>query len=269
MRFFQAFPDLPRMINWWWIAGVLGEALITGTIGAIAAWVMFMRHWLRFNRGDSDDIIFSAHHLHPVPGVEGRTALLLRNPLPPSTVAAMFDNPAARKLTRDLINSTSIENPVLLTHGTLGFEVLNQITNVVTGAMAGNAFRREVWLCALTCEDRAVVRKRCIRVFLIRPDDLRRFADWEWCKALYLERWWHYFRVYALHRIALMFLDEEVRAKDAPGDLMPLVHDQAGHRRIVPVSIGINPDEVIVGTPARVDWRSVAPSLKKLGVTIG
>ena len=72
----------------------------------------------------------------------------------------MFDNPAARSLTRKLINATSVQNPVLLTEGMLGFEVLNHITNVAAGAMAGNAFPREVWLCALPCEDRAVVRKR-------------------------------------------------------------------------------------------------------------
>ena len=103
---------------------------------------------------------------------------------------------------------------------------------------------------------------------MIPPADLIRFGDWDWYKTLYLERWWPYFRVYALHRIALMYLDESARARDAPRDLMPHVHDQAGHKRVVAVSVGINPTEVIVGIPARVDWDQVAPSLRILGAVI-
>jgi hypothetical protein len=244
------------------------SALIGGLASLVVSWYVLTRHRRRFQRGDSDDLIFSAHYLLPVPGSPDKLALLLRNPLPPSTVDKMYDNPAARELMSILAARTSIESPVLQTEGRLGFEVLNQVTNVVTGATAGNSFERKVWLCALTCEDRAVVRKRCLRVFLIRPDDLRRFADWDWCRRLYVERWWHHFRVYALHRIAQMYLKEEVDSRDGPGDLMPMVHDQARHRRVVAVSIGINPDETLVCNPAAIDWGKVATELKKLGATL-
>ena len=55
----------------------------------------------------------------------------------------------------------------------------------------------------MTCEDRHVVRKRCVRCFLIRPEDLRRFGDWTWCcTKVRVEKPWHWYRVVALHCIA-------------------------------------------------------------------
>ena len=142
--------------------------------------------------------------------------------------------------------------------GTIGFEVLNDAAGWISGSVATSSNERQVWLFCLTAEDRQVVRKRCVRGFLIRPDDLARFHDWAWCRThVRLERPWHWFRIVALHRIARIYADQQLMYS-SPGNpgAMPLVDDQAGHRRIIPLSLGLMPTETPIGPPVEIDWAS-------------
>ena len=111
----------------------------------------------------------------------------------------------------------------------------------------------------MTCEDRSVVRKKCIRCFLVRPDDLVRFQDWSWCRSnVRVERPWHWFRVVALHRIALLYRDEEIIFSDPQSaGAMPLVDEQMKHRRIVSLSLGIMPDEIPIAEPLEIEWDQI------------
>ena len=129
--------------------------------------------------------------------------LQIRTVLPPKTVDELLDNVALRRLTRRLAEQATLVDPILATHETAGFEILNDIVNCVAGSLASSPYRRDQWLLAVTCEDRKVVRKCCIRVLLVRRSDIERLASWEWCRGhILVEEWYHYWRIVTLHQIA-------------------------------------------------------------------
>lgn len=253
---------------------VLGKA--TGVlVGIAASWFLLIRRRLRamerLRSGDSDDVLFQAHYLHPLD--DDRFVLLFRSVAQKQTVNMMYDNPAAAELVRGLGDETSLHNPILPTQGTIGFEVLNDAANAISGALANSPLPRRVWMFCLTCEDRHVVRKRCVRCFLIRPEDLKRFHDWDWCShKILVERPWHWFRVVALHRIARQWADQ-IRMFSTPTDpgAMPLVDEQTAHRRIIPLSVGLPESDQPIDQPVTVDWPGRIGSLdsKHLALSSG
>ncbi len=258
--------------NWDWsvfLPEVLGKA--TGIIiGVMLSWFLLIRRRLqsmgKLQRGDSDDLLFQAHYLHPISAddSEHRVQLLFRNVAEKRTIEQVYDNPAAAGIIRSLGDETSLNQPILPTQGTIGFEVLNDAAGWVSGTLATSPSERSVWMFCLTAEDRKVVRKRCVRGFLIREDDLRKFHDWSWCqKNVYVERPWHWFRVVALHRVARLWADQ-CRMYSGPGNpqAMPLVDNQIGHRRIVPLSLGLVAKETPVCEPCAIDWASQLNSFK-------
>lgn len=261
------------MIQWWqdvvnewdwfvFIPEALGKA--TGVlIGILLSWFLVIRRRLqsmdKLQRGDSDDILFQAHYLAPIDSGDVHSPhyqLLFRNVAEKRTVEQIYDNPAAAQLVRSLGDETTLNQPILPTQGTIGFEVLNDAAGWISGSVATSSNVRHVWLFCLTAEDRQVVRKRCVRCFLIREEDLRRFHDWSWCKQyVRVERPWHWFRVVALHRVARLYADQQrMYSSSADPQSMPLVDDQCGHRRIVPLSLGLIESETAISEPISIDW---------------
>lgn len=239
--------------------------------GFAASWFLLFRRRLkdlqRFQQGDSDDLLFQAHYLLET---GDKVQLVFRNVVAKVTLNQLYDNPAARDLMRDIAGQSSLNEPILPTQGTLGFEVLNDAAGFVAGHLAASPFDREVWLFAMTCEDRAVVRKRCIRCFLIRPLDLEKFIDWDWVStSVAVERPWHWFRLVALHRIARHWQREQQQfAQRDDEKSMPLVDKQREHRRLPPLSLGLPPSEVAIAPPYQIEWTQHAEQLKAWGVEL-
>ena len=265
--------------NWDWsvvIPEMIGKATGVG-IGVMLSWFLLIRRRLqsmgRLQRGDSDDLLFQAHYLHRVAGDAGDeevVQLLFRNVAEKRTIEQVYDNPAAAAIVRSLGDETTLDQPILPTQGTIGFEVLNDAAGWVSGTLATAPSERAVWMFCLTAEDRKVVRKRCVRGFLIREHDLRKFHDWTWCQRnVRVERPWHWFRIVALHRIARIWADQ-CRIYSGPGNPagMPLVDNQAGHRRIVPLSLGLITIEKPVCEPFAVDWDLPLESLASGALTL-
>lgn len=235
-------------------------------LGFIASWYFLFRKRIRelqrFQQGDSDDVIFQAHYLLPV-GPE-QVQLVFRNVTTKLTVNQLYDNPAARELIRSLTEQSTLNDPILPTRGTLGFELLNDAANYAAGALATSPHPKEVWLFCMTCEDRVAVRRRCVRCFLVRQQDLERFEDWDWvCRSVRVEKPWHWFRLVALHRIARVWQVERARfARIEKDHALPLVDDQFEHRRIVKLSLGLPESEVSVAEPFAVDWSQHSETLE-------
>jgi hypothetical protein len=175
---------------------------------------------------------------------------------------------------RNLAEQATLVDPLLATEGTAGFEIVNDIVNCVSGSLASSPFRRDQWLMAVTCEDRRIVRKCCIRVLLVRHADLERMASWEWCRGhIMVEAWYHYWRIVTLHQIALRFREEQARleqgsAQDIKANLLPLVDRQAHHPRIRILSLGLNVEEPIIKPPLQVDWERYLPRIEELGLKL-
>lgn len=271
-------------IDAWSVLQFVGEKLFEGVLQAVAVvvigWLVLYRQWRQITQGRSDQVVFSANLLTPIDGSAagtpsgGRSLLQLRTVLPPRTVDHLLDNVALRRLTRRLAEQASLVDPILATSGTAGFEIVNDIVNSVAGSLAAAPFPRDQWLLAVTCEDRKVVRKCCIRVLLIRRADLERLASWDWCREhVLVEEWYHFWRIVTLHQIALRFQEEQQRqrqtgAEDIRQNLLPLVDSQAHHPRVRPLSLGINVDEPVIKPPVPVDWERYLPQIAAMGLTL-
>lgn len=270
----QQVADWLKNLEWNRVVPEITGKFIGFLLGFFASWLLLFRRQLkaldRLKRGDSDDVLFQAHFLAPVPGSD-KCALIFRNLMPSTTVNELYDNPAARKIVREMADYTSLKSPVLRTEGLLGFEVLNDAFNHIAGHLATTPFPRDTWLFTMTCEDRKVVRRKCVRCFLIRPAELERFANWRWCRENVLcEQPWHWYRIVALHQIATQWKQEEAEAQNpspkAQG--MPLVDKHATHRRIRPLSAGIFVNEKPVGEPVSIQWTAQEWELKKMGLDL-
>jgi hypothetical protein len=181
------------------------------------------------------------------------------------TVNQLYDNPAARDMARSLTAETTLNDPILPTTGTLGFELLNDAANYVAGALATSPHDKDVWLMCMTCEDRVAVRRRCVRCFLLRPEELLQFSDWTWVRqSVCVEKPWHWFRLVALHRIAKVALTEDARFSRIESDqAMPLVDAQAEHRRLVRLSLGLPRTDAAVAEPYSIDWTQHTEQLRQ------
>jgi hypothetical protein len=247
---------------------ILGKGLgvVAGIL--ISWWLLFrkrMQSLDRLQRGDSDDLLFQAHYLIPLPNECFQ--LVFRNVAPRQTIETAYDNPIAQDELKRLSDQTTLAAPILLTQGRIGFEILNDAAGILSGFLATSPMPRRVWLFCMTCEDRAIVRKECIRCFLISEPDLKRFADWQWCRQnVFVERPWHWFRIVALHRIARYQQDELLALPIRDDGLMPLVDEQRKHRRLVPLSLGLIDSEAAVGPPMSIDWPSHEAELSKMGL---
>jgi hypothetical protein len=262
------------------LGGKLLEGLLQALAVVVIGWLVLYRQWRQLTQGRSDQVIFSANLLTPInaptAGSAGddRCVLQLRTVLAPRTIDQLLDNVALRRLTRSLAETTSVVDPILATEGTAGFEIVNDIVNSVAGSLASAAFRRDQWLLAVTCEDRKVVRKCCIRVLLVRRTDLERLTSWDWCREhVAVEEWYHFWRIVTLHQIALRFQQEQqrenqARAQDVKENLLPLVDPQAHHPRIRSLSLGINIDEPIIKPPLAVDWNRYLPQVAAVGLKL-
>jgi hypothetical protein len=289
----SGFPDLWAAISSWWqgldARGILlfiGEKLFEGLLQAIAVvligWLVVYRQWRQLTQGRSDQVVFSANLLTPIdgssasngPAGDGRYLLQLRTVLPPRTIDQLLDNVALRRVMRNLAEQATIVDPILATEGTAGFEIVNDVVNSVAGSLASSPFPRETWLLAVTCEDRKVVRKCCIRVLLVRGDDLDRLASWDWCRDhVLVEEWYHFWRIVTLHQIAVRYRQEQARQEQARGEdiqqnLLPLVDSQAHHPRVRALSLGINAQEPVIKPPQAVDWGRYLPQIAELGLKL-
>jgi hypothetical protein len=265
------------------ILSFLGHKLVEGLFQAVVVlllgWFVVFRHWRQLAQGRSDQVVFSANLLTPIvdrppPGEPEKYQLQLRTVLPPKTVDQLLDNLALRQLIRRLAEAATLTDPVLATDGTAGFEIVTDVVNNVSGTLASSAFPREHWLVAVTCEDRRLVRKRCIRVLLVRRVDIEKLASWDWCcNHILVEEWYHFWRIVTLHQIALRFRDEQsnqdrARAQDITKGLLPLVDAQAFHPRIRAVSLGINTNEPIIKSPRPIDWDHYLPDIAAMGLKL-
>jgi hypothetical protein len=262
------------------LGGKLLEGLFQALAVVVIGWLVLYRQWRQLTQGRSDQVVFSANLLTPFSGPgsgssgDERYVLQLRSVLPPRTIDQLLDNVALRRMARSLAETTSVVDPIFASEGTAGFEIVNDIVNSVAGSLASAPFRRDHWLLAVTCEDRKVVRKCCIRVLLVRRTDLERLVSWDWCRErIAVEEWYHYWRIVTLHQIALRFQEEQnrqdqLRAQDVSENLLPLVDSQAHHSRIRTLSLGINIDEPIIKPPVAVDWNRYLPEVAAMGLKL-
>ena len=128
---------------------------------------------------------------------------------------------------------------------------------------------------AVTCEDRRVVRKCCIRVLLVRRIDLE--PPWRLGIGAAGTSWSSRGTTTGeASRSTSLFSryqeeqkqQREASANDIQGNLLPLVDRQAHHPRIRMLSLGLNVEEPIIRPPLQVDWERYLPQIAELGLRL-
>ena len=255
------------------------RAIFQAVAVVVIGWLVLYRQWRQLTQGRSDQVVFSANLLTPIgepsAGVpRDRFLLQLRTVLPPRTVDQLLDNVALRRVIRSLAEQASLTDPILATEGTAGFEIVNDIVNSVAGSLASASFRRDQWLLAVTCEDRKVVRKCCIRVLLFAAAISSAWRPGTGAASTSMvEEWYHFWRIVTLHQIALRFQEEQERQQGIASRISRRTSCRWSiARRIIRESarssLGINVDEPIIKTPLAVDWDRYLPHIAELGLKL-
>ena len=78
----------------------------------------------------------------------------------------------------------------------------------------------------------------------------------------------HWFRVVALHRIALIWQEEQQREFQQGAADTPLVDKQAKHHRVQELSLGLKTDEKPVAVVDSINWASRLQELRKMGLDL-
>lgn len=262
---------------WTWLSNLEWHRLIPEIVGKAAgfllgfaaSWFLLFRKRLqeirRFQQGESDEILFQMHRLVPLADSPD-IVLIFRNIGPKTSIDHLYENGAARKLVRELLERTSLAEPILQTEGSPGFEIVNDALGYIAGHLSITPFERENWLFMMTCEDRQIVRKRCIRCFLIRPEDLERFADWQWCLShVRVEKPWHAYRIMAFNSIARCWKEEAKISDQIEGwKARPDAQRSLRHKRIRTISVGLHSGEKPIGEPVVVNWEELSSQVQAL-----
>lgn len=227
------------------INSIIGTA-VTLTLGYFA---LRWRHYSairRLVRGDSSDRVVV--QLNALETVGGQEVLMLRNLAGSTTVTGLVGaDPAAAGIISCLARKTTVKDPLLRFKGPAGEQTLHTVINYVTDANALSPHPLGDLLVAVTCEDRSLVQRTQIRILLIRPADLLRFLDREFCSRLCVEKPWQGVRIVALHQWALDYQREQ--SEQAPVGYVPLFRT---------IQIGYRSDFTPL-TPAPVDWNAGFP----------
>lgn len=247
-------------------------------LAASTVLIVYLTLWRKARRlasGDSDEILIGANYLVPIEGEAnaGTCCLALRTIGTPTTSHEVFDNEALRGFVEKLARRTTPDDPILPVGGRIGFEAVNTLANLVCGTLSLASFPEGRWLLAVTSEDARMVRKRCVRVLLVREEDVPRLSDWAWCRgSVRFEKPYHAVRLWTLHRIIRRWREEQA-ARDAAAQggeaTMRLVDDQIEYPRVWPVVLRLPATTMLVEPPRAVDWNQLHELLAKLGATVG
>jgi hypothetical protein len=213
------------------------------------------------NGQDLEDVVVQAHRV-----IDG--TLCFRG-LDHDILSQVLANKHLQELLMKWASQTSYDNPIIPMHPKFRDDILIRISGSVSGMAFNSPHPLERWHLFVTCETDhpdAVTRSvpwNKIRIWLITPEELKQFSDWDYVKNIKVTTPHHSFRLFSLHRIACMVYHGEEPQNEA---FRPLLSRT--------VDLGIRPaaewtpiNAPIVG--ASVDWKNPKNSfyIEKLGLS--
>lgn len=241
--------------------------LIPSLLLLFVGWIMYRRGVRRLQAGDSDEIVTNLHYFKD--RQDGTRTMLLRMGAPDTSVNKLLDEVPHRKRLQHLATLTSVDDPILPTCQRGDFDLLNAMLKHAVAPYAVSPFPSEPWLFMATSEDRKIVRFKCIRIWLIKREDLLPMASLQWTIThIRPTSAWHVVRIIALHFAAKRYVAEEQEFRERPEGTNGFNDNLTRHRRIREVRIGARPNEFEEGKSISVDWASHIEDFQKLGISL-
>jgi hypothetical protein len=200
------------MFTQWFMDNAATELLSLAVGGLVVGAVSSVRHRRERARflakiadGDDTEIIYSQINLLEDDD-QGRPTLRLYNLPGRTTVTHIFrTNPALRDHVLELSEKTSAASPMLDFQDEIGKTSLHEIFNHYSCQFSVLHGEITQWVFAVTCKDAGTFEGKRVRCFLLRPDDLKKLADWEFCRAVRVVYKDHGGRLIELHKIAQVY----------------------------------------------------------------
>ncbi len=236
------------------LADILSEEILAGLIGlllgGLIAWAIsgwrFFRAMQRLKAGDlKDQVLMQSHELLPHP--EGAEVLCFTTELVFSSLSEILPNPALSKLYLEAARKTTEAQPLIRSTDEMAGKAIRDFVN---HASAQIQHLDGEYLFLLTRESQDDVKRKLIRVFLIPPELLRRFLNWDNVMTYRVENDHHWPRLLNLHLIAREVLDASGALRDGFEDCCARIIFSDRFARANRV----------------VDWQDYSATLRRLGL---
>jgi hypothetical protein len=229
--------------------------------GLVIGWIL--GYWRRYRQmrrvygGDAREVVAIEQILVKEQN-DGRVTMRIRS-AGSAGMHTVLPNQVAHDALLKRAKATTPLNPMIDLRDQMGSYLLYLLTPWVCGMTRQGAFAHDVWVMAPVCEPGILSAHQSTTILLVRQADLKRFLDWEFCKALHVEHGNDGARILTLWHMAHEFerqLTEVKRFKDAgkPSTFVETMYL---------LDLGLDTAEFPIPTKP-VHWARFSPILKEL-----
>ena len=182
MEFFQDIVNLIKTNHF--IQGILLTLL-----GLVIGWIL--GRWRRFRQmrrvygGDAREVV-AIEQMLIKDHADGRVTMRIRS-CGSAHMQTVLSNQVAHDALLKRAQATTPTNPLIDLKDQMGSYLLYLLTPWVCGMTRQGSFPHDIWVMAPVCEPGILSAHQSTTIILVRQADLKRFLDWEFCKALHVE----------------------------------------------------------------------------------
>jgi hypothetical protein len=248
-----------------WIQDLWKEHFVQGVLltllGLLAGWLLGRWRRYRLRRqaegGDAREVV-AIEKILVRDNSEGRTTMRIRS-CGSAPLQAVLTNPVALDAFLERAAATTTTEPLISMKDPMGSFLLYLLTPWVCGMTRAGPFPHDVWVMAPVCEPGLLSAHQSTTVVLVRQADLKRFLDWESCKAIHVEHGSDGARILTLWHMAKEFERQlaDVKKFLAAGKRTTYVET------MYILDLSLDTEEAALPTKP-VPWERFAPVLKAL-----
>jgi hypothetical protein len=237
------------------------QGILLALSGLVIGWIL--GRWRRYRQmrriygGDAREVV-AIEQILIKDHADGQVTMRIRSS-GSAGMQAVLSNQVAHDALLKRAKATTPTNPIIDLRDQMGSYLLYLLTPWVCGMTRHGSFPHDIWVMAPVCEPGVLSAHQSTTIILIRQTDLKRFLDWEFCKALHVEHGNDGARILTLWNMAREFerqLAEVKRYKDAgkPSTFIETMYL---------LDLGLDVAEVALPTKP-VPWARFAAILKQL-----
>jgi hypothetical protein len=246
-----------------WVRSHFVQGLALTLVGVAVGWLFarWRRHRLlrRLECGDARDVV-TVEQILVREQPDGHTTMRIRSCGSEALRRVLINSVAYEDFLRRA-EATTPTDPIISMKDRTGSYLLYLLLPWVCGKARAGPFPHDLWVMCPVCETSILSAHQSTTVVLVRESDLRRFLDWEWCRALRVEHGSDGARVLTLWHMAREFEKQKAEL----GRLREGGHRTTYVETMYLLDLGLDTEEAPVRTKS-VPWDRFAPTLRQLGL---